>query len=318
MFQTKGEIKVVPDIILEAWLSLQELDIWIRLGLSAIFLVLLLILSFWQRTNLEGKLLWSFLRGIIQVIIFGLVLGVLFALEKMWVLYLVLLVMCLFAAFTNYQSYPYPRVFLISLLSITSTSLAIMTLAIYSGSFSFFEGIIPEMNGEYIIPMGSMVIAFAMRVSGIALERVKSDIMKMQGTIEAALILGDSPTNAIRFILRDSYRAGLIPTINRVAVLGIVTIPGLMAGMIIGGVPPIEAAIYQVVIFLMLLLGSFSSSIITNYLFIKQFFTKDQQFDLEFLNKMHQIEDDLKNLRLIERWKKISKIGKKRERKKKI
>jgi ABC-type iron transport system FetAB permease component len=160
---------VVPDIILEAWNSLKDINIWIRIGLSAIFLILLVVLSLWQRTDLEGKLLWSFFRGMIQVIIFGLILGVLFALEKIWVLYLVLLFMCLFAAYTNYQSYPYPRVFLISLLAITSTSLAIMTLAIYSGSFAFFEGIIPEMKGEYIIPMGSMVIAFAMRVSGIAL-----------------------------------------------------------------------------------------------------------------------------------------------------
>ncbi|NHK31798.1 MAG: ABC transporter permease [Asgard group archaeon] len=309
---------MVPDIIQEAWDSLRDINIWIRLGLSAIFLIILVILSLWQRTNLEGKLLWSFLRGMIQVIIFGLILNALFALEKMWVLYLVLLLMCLFAAFTNYQSYPYPRVFLISLFAITSTSIVIMTLAIYSGSFEFFEGIIPEMTGEYIIPMGSMVIAFAMRISGIALERAKSDIMKMKGTIEAALILGDNPRNATSFILRDCYRAGLTPTINRVAVLGIVTIPGLMAGMIIGGVEPIVAAIYQIVIFLMLLLSSFSSSIITNYLFILQFFTKDQQFNLEFLNKMQQIEADLKNLRLIERWKKNIKNRKEKKSKEAI
>ncbi len=306
-------MKVVPDIILEAWDSLKDINIWIRIGLSAIFLLILVALSFWQRTNLETKLLWSFFRGMIQVILFGLILDALFALEKIWVLYLVLLFMCLFAAFTNYQSYPYPKVFLINLFAITSTSIAIMTFAIYSGSFEFFEGIIPEMTGEYIIPMGSMVIAFAMRITGIALERVKSDIMKMQGTIEAALMLGDSPTNAIRFILRDCYRAGLTPTINRVAVLGIVTIPGLMAGMIIGGIPPIVAAIYQIVIFLMLLLAAFSSSIITNYFFTMQFFTKEQQFNLEFLNRIQQIETELKTKSVIERWKKFFKKRKEKK-----
>jgi putative ABC transport system permease protein len=308
---------MVPDALIDAWNSLKDLNLWIRLALSAIFLILLVALALWQKTNLEGKILVSFFRGVIQVIIFGLILGTLFALDKIWIIYLILIFMCLFAAFTNYQTYPYPRVFLISLLAITTTSLAIMTLAIYLGPFGSFEGLIEERNGQFIIPMGSMVIAFAMRISGIALERVISDIMKMQGTIEAALILGDNPRNAIRFILRDSYRAGLTPTINRVAVLGIVTIPGLMAGMIIAGFEPIVAAVYQVLIFLMLLLGSFSSSIITNYLFTRQFFTKEQQFDLEFMNRMHKIEEDMKHKRLIDRWKKAIKSRKEKKAKEK-
>jgi uncharacterized protein (TIGR00245 family) len=197
--------------------------------------------------------------------------------------------------------------FLISFLAITSSSLVLMTLVMFSYVIPGFDGILPrdpdtlKLAGENVIPIGSMVIAFAMRISGIAVERVNSDIIKSKGTIEAALALGDSPNRAIQNILCESYRAGLTPTINRVAVLGIVTIPGLMAGMIIGGAHPLEAAIYQVVIFLMLLSSSFLSSIITNFLFTRQFFTKKQQFDIDFLNRLVQIEKQAdKTLR--ERW----------------
>ncbi len=300
---------MVSLILLDIWDSLKHANIWIRIALAFVLLIVLIGLSFWQKTKLESKLIWSFLRGTIQIVLFGSILGLIFGIRKLWMLYLILFLMCLFAAFTNARSYPYPRMFLIGFFAITSSSIVIMTLVMFSYIIPGFEGIIPldpvtlELTGEYVIPIGSMVIAFAMRVSGIAVERVRSDIIKSKGSIEAALALGDSPYRAIQHILRESYRAGLIPTINRVASLGIVTIPGLMAGMIIGGVHPVEAAIYQVVIFLMLLSSSFITSIITNVLFTKQFFTKKQQFDIDFINKMIKSENQKTGAFLKEKWK---------------
>jgi len=302
---------MVPQFLIDIWDSLSQTSIWIRIGLAFILLVVLIGLSFWQKTKLESKLFWSFLRGTIQIVLFGSILGLIFGVRKIWMLYLILFFMCLFAGFTNARSYPYPRMFLIGFFAITSSSLVIMTLVMFSYVVPGFDGIIPNetgtiagLTGEYVIPIGSMVISFAMRVSGIAVERVKSDIIKSKGSIEAALALGDSPYRAIQNILRESYRAGLTPTINRVASLGIVTIPGLMAGMIIGGIPPVEAAIYQIVIFLMLLSASFITSIITNILFTRQFFTEKQQFDINFLNKIAKMENQTTRTLLKERWKK--------------
>ncbi len=300
---------MVSLILLDIWDSLKHANIWIRIALAFVLLIVLIGLSFWQKTKLESKLIWSFLRGTIQIVLFGSILGLIFGIRKLWMLYLILFLMCLFAAYTNARSYPYPRMFLIGFFAITSSSIVIMTLVMFSYIIPGFEGIIPldpvtlELTGEYVIPIGSMVIAFAMRVSGIAVERVRSDIIKSKGSIEAALALGDSPYRAIQHILRESYRAGLIPTINRVASLGIVTIPGLMAGMIIGGVHPVEAAIYQVVIFLMLLSSSFITSIITNVLFTRQFFTNKQQFDIDFINKMIKSENQKTGAFLKEKWK---------------
>lgn len=286
----------IPEFFEEIITALTNPDIWIRLGLASILLVILIILSIYQKTDLESKIIWSFLRGLAQIILLGSVLLIIFGIDQIWLLYLILLFMCLFAAYTNSRSYPYPNVFWINFLAITSSTMAIMTFAIFSKEIPNFNGIIYQTSdtgvssyGSYIIPVGSMTIFFAMRESGIAMERIKSDILKSKGMIEAALSLGASQMRAIRSILRDSYRAGLVPTVNRVAVLGIVTIPGLMSGMIIGGASPIEAAVYQVIIFMMLLTASFCSSIISNQLFTRQFFTKEQQLDLEFYSKISQI-----------------------------
>jgi len=312
---------MVPQFLIDIWDILHDdVNIWIRIALAFVLLIVLIGLSLWQKTRLESKLIWSFLRGTIQVVIFGSILGLIFGVRKLWILYLILFSMCLFAAFTNARSYPYPRMFLIGFLAITASSIVIMTLVMFSYIIPNFDGIIPNetgtaagLTGEYVIPIGSMVIAFAMRVSGIAVERVKSDIIKSKGSIEAALALGNSSHRAIQHILRESYRAGLIPTINRVASLGIVTIPGLMAGMIIGGIHPVDAAIYQVVIFLMLLSASFITSIITNILFTRQFFTKKQQFDINFLNKIAKSDNQTTGTLLKERWKNwIEKIKRKK------
>lgn len=296
------------EIFVDIWTSISQLDIIIRIGLSCVMLILLVALSLWQRINMETMFLWSFFRGFIQIILMGSILTLIFDISKAWLLYIVLVLMCMFAAFTISRRYRYPKMFLIELLAITSSSILILTIVMFSGQIPGFIGIIPypedyvftwsnilPVKGEYVIPMGSMVISNTMVITSIVLERSKSDILKSKGTVEAALALGDSTKNAVRVILRDSYKAGLMPTTTRVAVLGIVTIPGLMSGMIIGGVNPIEAAVYQVVIFLMILSSSFPASIIASSLFTRQFFTSEQQFNIKFLNQLEKIENEKKN-----------------------
>ena len=248
-----------------------------RLSISIILLILLVALTKWQKIRLEKMFIWSFLRGLVQILIMALILIVIFALTDIFLLIIVLLFMCFFAAYTVKQRFPYPRVFTIESIAITLSSLSIIFTAI-------ILGIIP-LKGEYIIPMGGMVIANVMVMTGIVLERLISDVKKSQGFIEAALALGDSPLNSIKNITKESYCAALIPTTNRVAVLGIVTIPGLMSGMIIGGTNPLLAAAYQIIIFLMILTSGFIGSIILVFFFIKELFTQEDQLNLLLLEK---------------------------------
>lgn len=297
------------DIFNDIWATLSNIDILIRIALSSVMLLIIVFLSLWQNVGMETMFLWSFFRGFIQIVLMGSILTLIFDISRIWLLYIVLISMCVFAAFSISRRYRYPKMFLIELLAITSSSMFILTIVMFSGVPAVFEGIIPyPPQGEFIIPMGSMVISNTMVITSIVLERTKSDILKAKGSVEAALALGDSSTNAVRTILRDSYKAGLMPSTSRVAILGIVSIPGLMSGMIIGGVPPIEAAVYQIVIFLMILSSSFPASIITNALFTRQFFTKEHQFDLVFLNQLAKIEEEKnaqmkKNKKRMEKWK---------------
>jgi len=256
-----------------------------RILFSILLLTLIVLLSYWQNINLEKVFTWSFVRGFIQILLMASILIVIFELRDLLILYGVLLFMCVFAAYTAKNRFPYPNIFKLELVAITTASIFVMVivttpiLTIDSTPISIIE-----REGTYIIPMGGMVIANVMVMTTIVLERLIADIKKSKGTIEAALSLGDSSWNSVKPILKESFRAGLLPTTNRVAVLGIVTIPGLMSGMIIGGVNPVIAAIYQVIIFLMILSAGFIGEIMIGFLFIKELFTSEDQLKISWFN----------------------------------
>jgi putative ABC transport system permease protein len=247
--------------------------------ISLILLVFIVILSYWKNINMERDFIFSFARGFFQIVLTGFILTIIFDIENIFLLYGVMLFMSGFAAHTGLTRYDYGNLnnFKIQFGAITMASMTIMIIVP-------LIGIIPT-SGEFLIPMGGTIISNTMVITNISLERLYSDVKKSRGKIEAALALGDTPNNAITPIIRESFRAGLKPSTNRVAILGIVTIPGYMSGMIIGGIEPVVAAIYQVIIFLMILAAGFIGEIISAYLFEKELFTDADQLRPDLIHK---------------------------------
>src|SRR5258708_9420502 len=98
-----------------------------------------------------------------------------------------------------------------------------------------------------LIPVGSMIVANAMNTNGLALNRFRSDVLAHTGDIETALALGAAPTQSVAPYVQASFETSLIPAIDSLRSLGIVWIPGLMAGMLLSRALPFYAAIYQLV-----------------------------------------------------------------------
>ena len=65
--------------------------------------------------------------------------------------------------------------------------------------------------------------------------------------VDTLLALGATPWEAARPSIVSSIRLGLLPTTASLASCGIVTIPGMMAGQVIAGGDPLNAAKYQFV-----------------------------------------------------------------------
>jgi putative ABC transport system permease protein len=76
---------------------------------------------------------------------------------------------------------------------------------------------------------------------------------------EAQLMLGASQQIATIPATREALRSALMPVINSMAATGVVSLPGMMTGQILGGVPPSEAVKYQILV-MFLIAGALASA----------------------------------------------------------
>ncbi|HBC34497.1 MAG TPA: ABC transporter permease, partial [Marinobacter adhaerens] len=74
--------------------------------------------------------------------------------------------------------------------------------------------------------------------------------------IENRLMLGQTWKQALEDIRRDAMRSGMMPSINAMAAAGIVSLPGMMTGQILAGSPPAVAVKYQILVMLIITVGT--------------------------------------------------------------
>ena len=89
-------------------------------------------------------------------------------------------------------------------------------------------------------------------------------------------------------IRRDSIRTGLIPSINAMAVAGIVSLPGMMTGQILAGVSPVEAVKYQIMVMFVLTAANVFGIVLAIWLSNKRLFDKRQRLRLDYLIRLKE------------------------------
>jgi putative ABC transport system permease protein len=121
-------------------------------------------------------------------------------------------------------------------------------------------------NVAVLVPVGSMIIANAMNACAQAIERFRAEVTAHVGQVEAALALGADPAVTVAPYVRSSVYASLIPRLDMLKSLGIVWVPGVMAGMMVSGANPIYAGIYQFIVVAMILAASGVTGLIATLL----------------------------------------------------
>ncbi|MBS2905095.1 ABC transporter permease, partial [Klebsiella pneumoniae] len=84
--------------------------------------------------------------------------------------------------------------------------------------------------------------------------------------VEIKLALGADIREASHDILKESIKTGLVPVIDSAKTLGIVSLPGMMTGLILGGASPIVAIKYQIMVTFMILSSAAISTLICVYM----------------------------------------------------
>ena len=137
-------------------------------------------------------------------------------------------------------------------------------------------GVIDVAPGS-LIPIGSMLIANSMNANALAFDRFRAEVQSHVGEIETALSLGAAAEVTVAPYVRASLRASLIPSVDNLRSLGIVWIPGLMAGMVLSGSSPLYASIYQFVVLAMIFASAGLTCTFSTYLMHRRAFTKAEQ-----------------------------------------
>lgn len=193
-----------------------------------------------------GHALYAVGRMLLQLMVIGYALAWIFGADNGLLILLVLGVMLLASSWIALGTVPEHRWELLgfSLLSITvggGLTLAIITQAVLQMD--------PWYLPRYMIPLAGMVFANAMTSVSLAGERLYSELAHGQSLDDARVA---------------AFHAAMIPIINSLFAVGLVSLPGMMTGQILSGVSPLIAARYQIMVMCML----FASTGLSTALFL--------------------------------------------------
>jgi putative ABC transport system permease protein len=104
-----------------------------------------------------------------------------------------------------------------------------------------------------VVPVGGMVVSGALQATSLTLLRLRDAVRDSRAQVEARLVLGLSGGTAFAPFVRAAVRNALVPTIDTTKVVGLISLPGAMTGLILAGVSPVDAIRYQIVVMYMLL-----------------------------------------------------------------
>lgn len=111
------------------------------------------------------------------------------------------------------------------------------------------------------IPLVGIVLGNVMNGVSLSLNAFSASVVRERAAIEARLALGATSGTALRPLQRAALRSGLIPIVNQMSAAGIITLPGLMTGQILAGMPPFEAAQYQLFVLFILAAGACTGAV---------------------------------------------------------
>lgn len=103
-------------------------------------------------------------------------------------------------------------------------------------------------SARYIIPLGGMILGNILRGNIVSMDRFYHSLSKRQDEYIFYITMGASVHEALRPFMAEAIRAAVSPYIATVATMGLVSLPGMMTGQILGGASPLVAILYQIMI----------------------------------------------------------------------
>lgn len=227
-----------------------------------------------EKLGISKDILMAVIRTIIQLIVVGYLLKYIFQVSNIFLSLFMILVILFNASRqatkrnpnqtkSSWQSF-------LALLVAMSITLGILVL---SGAIT--------LSPSQLIPISGMLASNAMSAMGLSYRTMYQLFHDKRQQVLEKLTLGATVRQASQSILREAIKTGMQPTIDSAKTVGLVSLPGMMSGLIFAGVDPIHAIKYQIMVMFMLLSVTSIASVIASYFAYKTYFNDKAQLVFE-------------------------------------
>lgn len=105
-----------------------------------------------------------------------------------------------------------------------------------------------EFSPRYVLAIGGIIIGNSMTIATLTGRRFIELTDDHWDEVEGWLALGARPREATRDLVRRAIHAAMVPTTDQTRTTGLVTLPGAFVGAVFGGVSPLDAGRFQIVV----------------------------------------------------------------------
>ncbi|KZV62392.1 UPF0014-domain-containing protein [Peniophora sp. CONT] len=234
---------------------------WQNVALALSFVAFNAALSYGLQLGVGSSLITAAARCVIQLTLVSYILERIFNTNHPAAVAGIALLLNVLAAFeivANKCKMRYPRMFFVVLAAMTLSTIPVSIIGI-----RFAMSVNPFWKPEQYIPIVGMLCGSTISNLVVSLSFVLQELNENRDKTETYLAFGASRFEACKPIAKSALRLALTPTINQMSVLGIISIPGMMTGAILGGSSVIQAARLQMIIMFMLSASSALATIIS-------------------------------------------------------
>jgi len=233
-----------------------QIPSWAAVAVSGLLVLVAVAIASWQRLGISREIVVAAVRALVQLVAIGAVLAWLFAHAGVagalaWVLAMTLVA----ANESRRRGAGIPHAYRAALIGIVVGTASTLGVLVLGGVIS--------TEPQVLIPIGGMVVSGSMQASSLTLTSLRRSAIDNRPAVEAALSLGLPAPQAFAREMRTAVRTALIPTVDSTRVVGLISLPGTMTGLIIAGVDPLQAIRYQIIVMYMLLAAWAVSALVT-------------------------------------------------------
>ncbi len=246
------------------------------LALAACLVLVAGAVSMALRLGLEKRLAIASVRTVVQLLLVGYILKIVFRLDNPAAVGAAMLVMLIAASvnavrrpsrtYTGAAAHAFATLVLCGLVTTFTVTGAII-------------GVKPWFEPQYVIPVLGMVLGNGLTGISLCLDQLLEVLDDRRLEIEMELAHGATRWEAARDALRGAVRRGMIPIINSMMVVGIVSLPGMMTGQILAGEDPMGAVKYQIVVMFMIAAATSLGCILVALFAYKRLFNTRHQLE---------------------------------------